>query len=201
MKNGTIEMQPFEVSVPEVSGEGIERLITIPIPMEWDAEIGEWLMTEEGSRLVEETKCRAMGLLTPVEMKALRERLGFSQKQMGELFQVGAKSWTRWETGRYRPMRVIGLLIRALHDGAVSLDYLLERAGMKEALSPWMKAIPASTPVVGYFNFSSPPTRSVQPQSESRSPIRWGKMRPSRPAMRSFPRRSLVLQTKEATEA
>ena len=65
MKNGTIEMQPFEVSVPEVSGEGIERLITIQIPMEWDAEIGEWLRTEEGSRLVEETKCRAMGLLTP----------------------------------------------------------------------------------------------------------------------------------------
>lgn len=194
-------MQPFDVSVPDVSGEGIDRLITIQIPMEWDAEIGEWLMTEEGSRSVEETKCRAMGLLTPGEMKALRERLGFSQKQMGELFQVGAKSWTRWETGRYRPMRVIGLLIRALHDGAVSLDYLLERAGMKEQLPIWMKAVPMRKPIVDYCNFSSPPARPLQSQAESRSPIRWGKMRPSRPAMRAFPRRSLAPQTEEATAA
>jgi DNA-binding transcriptional regulator YiaG len=201
MKNGTIEMQPFEVSVPEVSGEGIERLITIQIPMEWDAEIGEWLMTEEGSRLVEETKCRAMGLLTPGEMKALRERLGFSQKQMGELFQVGAKSWTRWETGRYRPMRVIGLLIRALHDGAVSLDYLLERAGMKESPSPWMKVVPAPKLVTCYFISSAQPARFVQPQSDSCSQIRWGKMRSPRSAIRPFPRRSLAPQTEEVTAA
>ena len=63
MENGTIELQPFGVSVPKVSGDGIERFITIQIPMEWDAEISEWLMTEDGSRMVEETKCQAMGLL------------------------------------------------------------------------------------------------------------------------------------------
>lgn len=194
-------MQPFDVSVPDVSGEGIDRLITIQIPMEWDAEIGEWLMTEEGSRLVEETKCRAMGLLTPGEMKSLRERLGFSQKQMGELFQVGAKSWTRWENGRYRPMRVIGLLIRALHDGAVSLDYLLERAGMKEQLPPWMKAVPARKQEAGYFMSIPPPDSGVSPQTGSRLQNRWRIKRSTRPSMRSFARRSLAPQTEEATAA
>ena len=31
MKSGTIETQPFEVSVPKVSGKGIGRFITIPM--------------------------------------------------------------------------------------------------------------------------------------------------------------------------
>ncbi len=69
MKNGTIERQSFDVSVPDVFSEGIDQLITIQIPMEWDAEIAEWLMTVEGIRLVEETKCRAMGLITLGKMK------------------------------------------------------------------------------------------------------------------------------------
>jgi len=141
MKTGTIETQPFEVTIPDLSGEKVERVITIQVPMEWDDEVKEWLMTKEGLRLVEDTEARAMGLILPEQMKSLRDRLGYTQKQMGELFQVGGKSWTRWETGRHRPSRVISLLIRALSDGEISIDYLLERAGKKTHESPWMEGV------------------------------------------------------------
>jgi hypothetical protein len=57
--HGTIEIQPFEVIVPDASGNHIERRITIKIPMEWDAEIEEWLMTEPGMALFYNTKLLA----------------------------------------------------------------------------------------------------------------------------------------------
>jgi len=70
-----------------------------------------------------------MGLLLPEQFQELRERYDCSQKEMGELFQVGEKSWTRWETDKHRPSRSISLLVRALYDGDLSINYLLKRAG------------------------------------------------------------------------
>ena len=98
MKNETIERQPFDVSVPKVSGDGIERFITIQIPMEWDAEISEWLMTEDGSRMVEETKCQAIfpfiSKVNPSEgvcinywyLKALSMPLNLARARIGPAF-------------------------------------------------------------------------------------------------------------------
>ena len=60
-----IENREFKVSVSTADGGGIAELVTIFIPMEWDAELEEWLMTEEGLKKVEDTKARHMGLLLP----------------------------------------------------------------------------------------------------------------------------------------
>jgi transcriptional regulator with XRE-family HTH domain len=85
-----------------------------------------------------------MGLLLPAQFKKLRERYDYSQRQMGELFQMGEKSWTRWESGKHRPSRSINLLIRALYEGEISINYLLKRAGnlpkQKEENAPVAKA-------------------------------------------------------------
>lgn len=134
-----IETRSFDVSIPTLDGKGVAELVTIDIPMEWDEEIGEWLMTEEGLQLVEESKARHMGLLIPSEMRALRNRLELTQKQIGELLQIGEKTWTRWETGRGRPSRSVNLLLRALHDRELSVEYL-HRAG--ELRTTWQKVIP-----------------------------------------------------------
>ena len=56
LETGTIQTQPFQVTIPDATGQRIARMETIEIPMEWDAEINDWLMTEEGSRMVDETK-------------------------------------------------------------------------------------------------------------------------------------------------
>lgn len=113
----------FTLQIPDAEGK-IVRRVKIKVPVEWDEAIGEWMMTPEALRMVEDAKAREMGLIMPEEMKALRKSLGLTQAQMGALFQVGGKSWTRWESGKYRPNRVISLLIRAVADGHLSADYL-----------------------------------------------------------------------------
>jgi DNA-binding transcriptional regulator YiaG len=119
-----IENRTFDVSIPTADGENIAELISIEIPMEWDADIQEWLMTDEGLQKVEETKARHMGLMLPSEIHALRQRLNLSQKEISEALQIGEKTWSPWENGRLRPSRSINLLLRALNDGKITIDYL-----------------------------------------------------------------------------
>jgi len=64
-----------------------------------------------------------MGLLLPLQFRQLRQRHALTQSEIGELFQVGAKSWTRWETGKHRPSRSVNLLIKALFDNHITVEY------------------------------------------------------------------------------
>jgi len=104
--------------------------------MEWDEELGEFLLTPRAHQIIENTKARYMGLLLPEQMKELRSRLCLTQSQMGELLQVGEKSWTRWESGKQRPSRSVNLLLRALYDGEITVEYL-ERARRPSHVRVW----------------------------------------------------------------
>jgi len=44
--------------------------------------------------------CRALGLLTPAEIRAIRERLGMTQEQFTKLTRIGEATICRWERGR-----------------------------------------------------------------------------------------------------
>src|SRR6266852_5704463 len=126
-----IKHEQAEVLVPDLEGTAIVERVKVTIPLEWDEEIKEWLLTAEAHKILEDTKARRMGLLLPDQFQELRERHDCTQKEMGELFQVGEKSWTRWESGKHRPSRSISLLVRALYDGELSINYLLKFAGNK----------------------------------------------------------------------
>ena len=130
--------QPFAIHIPDANEERAEKIVTLDVPVRWDEMIDEWVLTEEAHEMIESRKALEMGLLSPEQLCKLREKHGLNQKQMGRLFQVGEKSWNRWESGKHRPTRSINLLIRALHDGEISINYLREKAGM-----PVEKASPA----------------------------------------------------------
>lgn len=123
--------ESFEVCIPNLEGTEVERKVKINIPLEWDEDFNEWVLGEKAHQLIEEVKVREMGLLTPNQLKELRGRLKYTQKQMGDLFQIGEKSWIRWESGRHKPSRVVNLLIRMVYDRQVDVSYLWERAGKK----------------------------------------------------------------------
>lgn len=128
--------EEFEVLVPHLEGKGIAERVKVPITLRWDEEVKEWLLTPEAHEIIENTQARHMGLLLPQQFRELRERHGCTQKEMGDLFQVGEENWTRWESGKQRPSRSISLLIRALYEGELSINYLLRHAGkplMEEA--------------------------------------------------------------------
>ena len=123
------KIEEFEVLIPNLAGTDIAQRVKVPVTLEWDEEVKQWLLTPEAHEAIEATKARLIGLLLPAQFKELRLRYDYSQKEMGELFQVGEKSWTRWESGKQRPSRSINLLIRALYEGQISVNYLLKRAG------------------------------------------------------------------------
>jgi transcriptional regulator with XRE-family HTH domain len=128
--------QAFAIHIPDANGESTERIVSIDVPVRWDELIDEWVLTEEAHEMIDRRKALEMGLLTPAQLRELRERHQQNQKQMGALFQVGEKSWSRWESGKHRPTRSINLLIRALYDGEISIDYLRKRSGLAIEDSP-----------------------------------------------------------------
>jgi transcriptional regulator with XRE-family HTH domain len=140
-----IKQREFEVLIPKVDGSGTAEKIKVMVPVRWDEEVQAWLMTPEAHEIIDNTKARHLGLLLPAQLKELRDRYGYTQKEMGELFQLGEKSWTRWESGEHRPSRSINLLIRALYEGEISINYLLQRAGKpaREEAEPVLRALQA----------------------------------------------------------
>jgi transcriptional regulator with XRE-family HTH domain len=68
----------------------------------------------------------------------MRQRLNLSQREIGELLQIGEKSWSRWESGRQRPSRSANLLLKALYDGEISVEYLEHLSGRRPE---WGKVI------------------------------------------------------------
>jgi len=119
-----LKMRPFDVQIPNLDGDGIAETIRIDVPVHIDPESGEEILTAAAHELIEKTKARRMGLMLADEIRQLRERFSLTQEQISELLQIGAKTYTRWESGRARPSRSLNLLLCALRDGALSLEYL-----------------------------------------------------------------------------
>src|ERR1035437_2537939 len=134
--NMKTKIEEFEVLIPNLDGTDIAERVKVPVTLEWDEEVKEWLLTPEAHQMIEETKARRIGLLLPPQPKKFGERYEYTQKEMGELFQVGEKSWTRWESGNHRPSRSINLIIRALYEGEISINYLLKRADKPSMVKP-----------------------------------------------------------------
>ena len=83
------KLEDFEVLVPNLEGTAIAERVTVQIPLEWDEELDEWLLSREAHEIIENTKARHTGLILPQQMKELRRRYGCAQRETGELFQVG----------------------------------------------------------------------------------------------------------------
>src|ERR1035441_7500261 len=117
--------EEFEVLVPNLDGTGVAERVKVSVPLKWDEELREWLLTAEAHQIIENTKARYMGLLLSPDIKKMRERLGLSQKRISELVQSGEKSWTRWETGKARPSRMVNVLLRLIYEGKVFVSDLI----------------------------------------------------------------------------
>ncbi len=143
-------LRPFEVTIPQRDGKGIAERVSIMVETRFDAEVGEWLLTPSGIRLIEDTKARYLGLLLPAEIKALRERFNLTQEQIGDILQIGRKTWTRWESGKQRPSQSSNLLLKLLQNGALTIEAL------KSPNSPptdWSAVLPPSSPETLLMSF------------------------------------------------
>ena len=138
MNETKTELIDFEVLIPSIDGSDVVDRITVKIPVTRDPTTGETLLTPEAHEKIEQTQARHLGLISATELKAIRKRLGLTQKQLGDLIQIGEKTYTRWESGRARPSRSLNVLLCALRDGRLPVPYL--RSLQKPVIEWWTSA-------------------------------------------------------------
>ncbi len=114
---------PFDIYIPATESREAVKVTTIDIEVATDAS-GNEMITAESSALIDKTQARYMGLLAGEDIRALRERLGFSQDQFSDLIGCGKKSLSRWENGHEFPSQLVNTLLRLLDEERVSHEDL-----------------------------------------------------------------------------
>ncbi len=67
---------------------------------------------------------RQLGLLTPPEIRAHRERLGLTQQELADLLRLGGNSLSRWESGAVYQSRSLDTLLRIVFNLPESVKFL-----------------------------------------------------------------------------
>ena len=65
--------------------------------------------------------------MAPEEIRAVREQLGLSQTEAGELLGGGPRAFTKYETGTIKPSASVINLLRVLQADPAAAATLLER--------------------------------------------------------------------------
>jgi HTH-type transcriptional regulator/antitoxin MqsA len=100
---------------------------------------GETLYGPEAAAVRHQAICHALGLLSPAEIKALRERLGPDQEGFARLTGIGVATLSRWERGRLLQTRALDRYLRllaAVPQAAGFLRTLQEPPRTPAALAP-----------------------------------------------------------------
>lgn len=141
-----------EVPIPTPDGKGIAYTVPVQVPVWRDPKSGMIFHDEQSRQVIDKAKARHMGILSRAQIKEIREMLGLTQQGMAELLQLGAKTWTRWETGKERPSRSMNLLLCAIFDGKVDAHYLRRHQDPRERWArQWkMPERPSSTHFITY---------------------------------------------------
>lgn len=112
------------VYIPDATGEKVAETIWKDVPAWQDPETKEIFLDGDAREILDSVKARYLGILAPHQIRALRNAINVTQKGMAELLQLGEKTWTRWETGAERPSRSLNVLLCAVYDGELDVDYL-----------------------------------------------------------------------------
>lgn len=96
-KNGA---QTSMVDDPFVYGEGSDAVeLVARVPLRTCAACGFEFLDSEAEDAQHEAVCRHLGVLTPSEIRALREKHGFSRAAFSQLTKLGEATIARWERG------------------------------------------------------------------------------------------------------
>lgn len=116
------------VFIPTADGEGIAETIYVEVDAYVNPRDGETYLDGNALKHLDDVKARYLGIMLPLEIKNLRHQLSITQKRLGELLQIGEKSYCRWETGKERPSRSMNILLSALYDGRIDVAYLVAKS-------------------------------------------------------------------------
>jgi len=99
------------------------------------AACGEEILPHPLSKAIDLQRCKRLGLLTPHEIREVRQRTGLSAVDMAHLLGVGEKTYTRWENGKSIQNKSNDTLIRLLDKNAEAFALVeAEREPIRSAL-------------------------------------------------------------------
>lgn len=127
------------VHIPDAQGKAVAHTEWVDVPAWRDPKTGEIFLDGHAREKLEAAKARYLGILTPHQLFTMREDLEYTQSKMANLLQLGEKTWTRWETGNARPSRSMNILLSALYDGKLPVNYLqaLSDPKQRSGISRW----------------------------------------------------------------
>jgi putative zinc finger/helix-turn-helix YgiT family protein len=129
---GQPTLQPRQIDDEFEYGPEGERITivahAVPVQVCQNSECGETLYGPEAAKVHHQAICAALGLLTPEQIKALRERLGPSQEEFAGLTGIGVATLSRWERGRLLQTRALDRYLRLL-DALPEAIRVLKEAG------------------------------------------------------------------------
>ncbi len=105
-------------------GEEIIKVIATQVPVERCDTCGMIASGSAAAKVRHKAICRAAGLLAPSEIKALREKFGWSQQYLADLTDFGIATVSRWERGRLLQNRSNNKVLQAIRDCPPFREYL-----------------------------------------------------------------------------
>ena len=106
------------------------------VPLEKCDQCGEVMSGPAAAKVQHEAICRAIGLMTPSDIKTLREGFGWSQQYLADLTDFGIATVSRWERGRLLQNRSANKVLLALRDCQAFRAYLEELVAPKTEIAP-----------------------------------------------------------------
>ncbi len=104
-----------------------EQTVKVPVrsvPLERCDSCGLVASGPPAAKARHESLCRVTGLLAPAEIKAIRDKFGWSQEYLAELTDFGVATISRWERGRLLQNRSANKVLKAIRDCAPFREYL-----------------------------------------------------------------------------
>jgi putative zinc finger/helix-turn-helix YgiT family protein len=97
-------------------GKSVKEITVKSIHWRECQKCGEVFFDDVTAQVIEAERYKALGLLTPVELRTIRQELGLTQSGMAEFLKVGSKSYCRWENGLLMQSKSMDNLIRYAYD-------------------------------------------------------------------------------------
>jgi putative zinc finger/helix-turn-helix YgiT family protein len=109
-----------------LSDDGLIHVVAQDVPFEWCPHCGERLGGPDAAAVRHRAICKALGLLTPEEIRGIRDRLGMTQAEFSGLTGIGEATISRWERGRLLQNRANDRYLRLVAGLPQSVSLLRE---------------------------------------------------------------------------
>lgn len=94
------------------------------VPVEVCPKCGEKYLGPAAARVQHAAVCRALGLMTPAEIQAIRQRLGATQAEFARLTGIDEAAISGWERGSILPNRAMDRYLRLLDSNRANVSLL-----------------------------------------------------------------------------